>query len=74
MYAIIVTGGKQYRVKPGQVLKIEKLEVATGESVVFDKVLLVANGETVTLGSPFVEKGQVTAEVVEQVQKLKSIP
>jgi large subunit ribosomal protein L21 len=46
-YAVIVTGGKQYKVAPGEYLKIEKLEIATGESVTFDRVLLVANGDDV---------------------------
>ena len=51
MYAVIVTGGKQYKVAPGEYLKIEKLEIATGESVTFDRVLLVANGDDVNIGA-----------------------
>ena len=66
MYAVIVTGGKQYKVAEGEYLKIEKLEVATGEAVVFDKVLLVGNGDEVTIGAPVVEGAKVTAEVIEQ--------
>ena len=54
MYAVIVTGGKQYKVAPGEYLKIEKLEIATGESVTFDRVLLVANGDDVNIGAPVV--------------------
>jgi large subunit ribosomal protein L27 len=54
-YAVIVTGGKQYKVAPGEYLKIEKLEIATGESVTFDRVLLVANGDDVNIGAPVVE-------------------
>jgi len=53
-YAVIVTGGKQYKVAPGEYLKIEKLEIATGESVTFDRVLLVANGDDVNIGAPVV--------------------
>eukprot|EP01034_Spumella_vulgaris_P019960 gene19959-25547_t len=49
-YAVIVTGGKQYKVAPGEYLKIEKLELATGDSVTFDRVLLVANGDDVNIG------------------------
>ena len=66
MYAVIVTGGKQYKVAEGEFLKVEKLEVATGESVTFDRVLLVANGEEVTIGAPVVAGAKVVAEVVSQ--------
>lgn len=66
MYAVIVTGGKQYKVAEGEYLKIEKLEVSTGESITFDKVLLVANGEQINIGAPIVDGAKVTAEVVSQ--------
>ena len=66
MYAVIKTGGKQYRVEEGDTLKIEKLEVGTGESVDFDEVLLVADGDKTTVGQPLVSGAKVTAEVVEQ--------
>lgn len=66
MYAVIVTGGKQYKVAQGEYLKIEKLEVATGESVTFDKVLLVADGDNVNIGAPVVAGAKVTAEVINQ--------
>lgn len=65
-YAIIETGGKQHRVKPGEILKVEKIEAATGASIDFDKVLLVSDGENVKIGAPYVAGGKVTAEVVEQ--------
>ena len=64
MYAVIVSGGKQHRVKEGETLKLEKLEVETGGSVEFDRVLLVANGDDVKVGAPVVEGAKVTAEVV----------
>ncbi|KRW81840.1 50S ribosomal protein L21 [Marinobacter sp. P4B1] len=64
MYAVIVSGGKQHRVKEGETLKLEKLEVETGGSVEFDRVLLVANGNDVKVGAPVVEGAKVTAEVV----------
>lgn len=64
MYAVIKTGGKQYRVKEGETLKIEKLELETGSVVDFDQVLLVANGEDVKVGAPVVEGAKVSAEVV----------
>jgi large subunit ribosomal protein L21 len=66
MYAVIVTGGKQYKVAEGEFLKVEKLEVATGETISFDRVLLVGNGEDVKIGAPVVEGAKVTAEVVGQ--------
>lgn len=64
MYAVFQSGGKQHRVSEGQIVRLEKLEVATGEAVEFDKVLLVANGDDVAVGAPYVEGGKVTAEVV----------
>ncbi|MFJ2681001.1 50S ribosomal protein L21, partial [Pseudomonas sivasensis] len=63
-YAVIVTGGKQYKVAPGEYLKIEKLEIATGESVTFDLVLLVANGDDVNIGAPVVSGATVVAFVI----------
>ena len=66
MYAVIVSGGKQYRVEEGQRLKLEKIEVETGSSVDFDKVLLVADGDKINIGQPVVEGAKVTAEVLSQ--------
>ena len=65
-YAIIETGGKQHRVKPGEILKVEKIEAATGASIDFDKVLLVSDGQNVKIGAPNVAGSKVTAEIVEQ--------
>ncbi|MFO8140389.1 MAG: 50S ribosomal protein L21 [Marinobacter sp.] len=64
MYAVIVSGGKQHRVKEGETLKLEKLEVETGGSLEFDRVLLVVNGDDVKVGAPVVDGAKVTAEVV----------
>ena len=64
MYAVIESGGKQHRVIEGETLKLEKIEVATGDSLEFDKVLLVGSGEDVRSGTPVVDGGKVTAEVV----------
>ncbi|MDW5376181.1 50S ribosomal protein L21 [Halomonas sp. HP20-15] len=64
MYAVIKSGGKQYRVQEGQTLKLEKLEVATGDSLDFDQVLLVADGDDVKVGAPLVDGAKVSAEVV----------
>ncbi len=66
MYAVIQTGGKQYRVAEGTTLKIEKLELGAGDSVEFDKVLMVQSGDAVKVGQPFLEGGKVTATVVSQ--------
>ena len=64
MNAIIVTGGKQYRVAEGDVIFVEKLDAAAGESVKFDQVLAVIDGENATFGAPVVEGASVTANVV----------
>jgi large subunit ribosomal protein L21 len=68
MYAVIQTGGKQYRAEPGQTLWVEKLEGEAGSKVTFDQVLLVAPGEgkDVAVGTPTVSGASVTAEIVEQ--------
>ena len=61
IYAIIETGGKQYRVTPGQTIDVERLDVAEGSSVELDKVLLIAQGEKVTVGNPTVGGAKVVA-------------
>ncbi|MFD2612577.1 50S ribosomal protein L21 [Paenibacillus gansuensis] len=63
MYAIIETGGKQYKVQEGDVLFIEKLNAAEGENVTFDRVLVVSNGESLTTGAPLVSGATVSATV-----------
>ena len=65
MYAIVETGGKQYKVEVGEAVFVEKLEVAEGESYTFDKVLLVS-GDKVKVGSPYVKGATVTAKVEKQ--------
>ncbi|MEO9654322.1 MAG: 50S ribosomal protein L21 [Marinomonas sp.] len=64
MFAVIKTGGKQYRVEEGQTLKVEKLAVEEGGVIEFNDVLLVSNGDDVKVGAPVVEGAKVTAEVV----------
>lgn len=66
MYAVIQTGGKQYRVEEGQTLKFEKLPVDEGVEVEFDRVLLVTSGDDIRVGKPFIEGGRVTATVCSQ--------
>lgn len=63
MYAVIATGGKQYRVSEGSVLRIEKLEAEAGANVEFDKILLVGEGDKIQIGKPFLSGGKVTATV-----------
>jgi large subunit ribosomal protein L21 len=63
MYAVISTGGKQYRVSEGSVLRVEKLEAEAGANVEFDKVLLVGQGDQVKIGAPFLNGGKVLATV-----------
>ena len=72
MYAIIATGGKQYKVAEGDIIKIEKLGVEAGETVTFDKVLAVNNGE-LSIGCPTVEGATVTATVVKEGKGKKVI-
>ena len=66
MYAIIETGGKQQKVIPGEQLRIEKLEAKVGDTVRFDKVMLVNRDGEVALGKPYVDGASVTAKVMEQ--------
>ena len=66
MYAIIETGGKQQKVIPGEQLRIEKLEAKVGDTVRFDKVMLVNRDGEVALGKPYVDGAAVTATVMEQ--------
>lgn len=73
MYAIIKTGGKQYRVEQDTLLRVEKLEAEVGNQIVLNEVLIVDNGSKVLIGSPLVEKAEVLAEVVDQFKGKKVI-
>ncbi len=73
MYAVIKTGGKQYKVAKDQIVIVEKLAAAAGDSVAFDQVLLVGEDEKTTLGAPYVAGASVMAEVVEQTRGDKII-
>ena len=73
MYAIIETGGKQYRVAQNDLLTIERLEGEPGASIEFADVLMVGNGEQVKVGAPFVSGAKVTAELVDQARGPKVI-
>lgn len=65
MHAVIISGGKQYRVQEGDVLKLEKLPVEAGGTVNFDQVLMVGEGENIQVGKPYLTGCKVTASVVE---------
>jgi large subunit ribosomal protein L21 len=65
-FAIVETGGKQYRVSPGQKLKVEKLAAEVGSALSLDKVLLVSDGEDVKVGTPYLEGVKVEAKVLSQ--------
>jgi large subunit ribosomal protein L21 len=71
MYAVIKTGGKQYRVQPGETVQVEKLDAEVGKTVEFNEVLMVADGENVRLGKPHVTGVKVVAEVVDQGRDTK---
>ena len=75
MFAVFQSGGKQHRVSEGDVVTLELLTAEPGEEVVFDKVLLVANGEEINVGAPYVESGKVIGEVVrsDRAKKVKVI-
>lgn len=63
MYAVIETGGKQYRVSPGDIIRVEKLAAESGQNVEFDRVLMVGEGEQVKVGNPLLSGAKVTAVV-----------
>jgi large subunit ribosomal protein L21 len=65
MYAVIQTGGKQYKVQPGETVFLEKLPGDAGDTVEFDEVLLVADDEQVAVGRPLIEGAKVSGEIVE---------
>ena len=73
MYAVIETGGKQYRVEVGTELEVELLEVEAGQSITLDRVLLVADGELAAVGRPVVENATVAADVVRQTRGEKTV-
>ncbi len=72
-YAVIQTGGKQYRVAEGDLIDVEKLDFETGAEAKFEEVLLVSNGTGLSIGAPLVAGAAVTAEVVEQTKAPKIV-
>ena len=73
MYAIVVTGGKQYKVQEGDILFVEKIDVAAEESITFDTVLAVGDDSGFKMGSPTVDGAQITAKVIKQGKDKKII-
>ena len=73
MYAIVESGGKQYKLKVGQTVDVERLEANVGDLVELDRVLLVANGDTFKVGKPVLEEARVAARVVEHGKGRKVI-
>ncbi len=71
MYAVVATGGKQYKVQEGDILRIEKLTGEVGDEVAFDQVLLVGEGENVRIGQPVIDGASVRASIVEQGKSKK---
>lgn len=71
MFAVIKTGGKQYRVSEGSFLRVEKLEGEAGSTVTLSDVLMVGTGNDVKVGSPFLKGAAVTAEIVDQIRDQK---
>lgn len=64
MYAVIVTGGKQHRVTQGETLKVEKIAADEGSEIELDKVLMIADGDNITIGAPELDKGAVKAKII----------
>lgn len=73
MYAVIKSGGKQYRVNQGGEIKLEKLQGEVGETVVFDKVLLTSDGENAQIGKPYLQNSKVVGRITRQGKNKKII-
>lgn len=73
MYAVVTSGGKQYKVQEGEILKVEKIPGNVGSSVIFDKVLMVADGDKVNIGQPVLNDALVEGHIVEQGKAKKII-
>ena len=73
MYAVVATGGKQYKVKEGDILEVEKLAGDVGAEITFDRVLMVSDGDNVSLGQPEIDGAFVSGLIVEQGKEKKVI-
>jgi len=66
MYAVIQSGGKQHRVKEGQTVRLEKIDLEKGASIDFDKILMVGEGDDLAMGAPYLDKAKGSGEITEQ--------
>ncbi len=73
MYAVVNTGGKQYKVREGEILRVEKIAGEIGSPVSFDKVLMFSDGETVSIGTPVLDDVKVSGHIIEQGKAKKII-
>ena len=73
MFAVLKTGGKQYRVSPGNTIKVEKIEAEAGSEVIFDEILMTVDGENMNLGKPLIKGAKVTGKVLDQGRSKKLI-
>ena len=75
MFAVFQSGGKQHRVSEGDIVKVELVDGEPGAEVVFDRVLMIADGDNVNVGAPYVNEGKVTAEVlrIDRAKKIRII-
>ena len=73
MYAVFTTGGKQYKVREGETLRVEKIAGDVGSPVSFDKVLMISDGENVNIGQPVLENAAVSGHIIEQGKAKKVI-
>ena len=71
MYAIVKTGGKQYKAEPNETIRVEKLEGQPGDTVELNEVLMICDDKDLKLGSPYVKGAKVTAQIVQQVKDKK---
>lgn len=73
MYAVVKVGGHQYKVSEGDVIEANRLEAAKGDEIVLEEVLLIDNGQSVTIGRPFVKGAKITAKIVDHTQGDKRV-
>lgn len=64
MYAVFESGGKQHKVSEGQIVRLEKLDIATGNTVTFNRILMITNGENIKIGADIIDGSKINAEVI----------
>ena len=73
MYAVVATGGKQYKIEEGDVIRVEKIAGDVGSTITFDKILIISDGDNVNIGAPMLEKAIVHGHIVEQGKAKKIV-